>query len=234
MPHTLRFLLFTPLLFLLHAAAVHADAGPDYNQVSFSVAVSETVDNDLLHAVLYAEREGSDPAILANQVNRGIEWALEEVRREPLVKVQTSGYQTHPVYHKGAIAGWRVTQSISLESGDTAALSALIGRLQQRLAVRQLDFRISDLTRDAAEARLIGRAMAAFSQRAALIAAQLERRDYRIITLNLRTGGGRPPQPMLRSMAMASADAGPTAPSLEAGTQEVTVTVDATVELSVN
>jgi len=208
-------------------AAWAGDEESHYDRVNLSASASDEVENDLLVAVLFEQREGQDPASLAAQVNRAIAAGLERAKRIPGVKVQTLDYRTTPVYRKAVLSGWRVRQSIRLESRDTAALGRLIGDLQASLQVQSIDYRISEERRARAEDGLIKRALAGFGQRAKLIAGELGRPGYRVVSLNVATQGA-PMQPMRLRMMAADAMA---APALEPGTQQLNVSVSGTVEL---
>jgi predicted secreted protein len=148
------------------------------------------------------------------------------------VKVQTLDYETLPVYQKNVVTGWRVRQSLRLEGRDAAAVSELIGALQERLVLEHVAYEVSPEQRKAVEDRLIAEAIAHFEARARLVADGLKRRSYRLVELNVDTGGGITPFPRQRAMSMAMAEAAPAPPALEAGTQTVTVGVSGEIELS--
>lgn len=204
-----------------------------YDRVNFSVSVNEEVENDTVTAVLYAQREGSGAGALADMVNKDITWAVELAKKAPALKVQSGGYQTFPVYSKQTLTGWRVRQSIVLETRDPAALSELLGQLQQRIAIQSIAYSISPERRQAVEKQLISAALARFQERAEMITGQFKRPDFRIVNLDINTGGGPPVRPMGRGAMMMAAEAAPSPPTLEAGTDMVTVTVHGTIELQV-
>ena len=205
---------------LASAAVAEEDKPLTYDRVSLSAAAESEVPNDLLTAVLFAQREGSEASRLAQEVNRAIDWGVEEAKKVPQVKVRTLEYRTHPVYNKQTLSGWRVRQSIRLESADASLLSELVGRLQKRLAVDSIAYKLSPERRRQAENELIERALAAFTERAKLIAKQLWRPEYRLVKVDVNTGG-TVPRPVYRSATMAMrADAAPS-PAIEPGTQTV-------------
>jgi predicted secreted protein len=202
-----------------------------YDRVSLGYGASREVENDTLVAVLYAQREGGDTARLADEVNKAVTKALERAKQVEGVKVQTLDYHTSPVYQQQNIAGWRVTQSLRLESQDAGRLGRLVGDLQKDLAVQSVSYTVSPAQRRTAEDALIGEAVQGFEKRAALVASQLGRSSYRLVSLEVDTGGGAVPRPVMlqaRGMAIA-AEAAP--PAFDAGTQTLTVTVRGTVEL---
>ncbi len=212
------------------AGLAHDDQGPTHNRISLSVDASDEVDNDLLVATLGIQREGSRAAPLADEVNRAINGALAEARKLAVVKVQTQSYQTSPVYRNNTLSGWRVSQSIRLESKDSAELSELIGRLQDKLALQSIGFEVSDEARRAADEVLIKEALSRFRERAAMITDQLGRRSYRIIQADVNTHGFQP-APRVRGMAM-RAEAAVATPQFEAGTQTLRINVGGQIELS--
>jgi predicted secreted protein len=218
---------------VLAGAAVAAEEKPlTYDRVSLSAAAESEVPNDLLTAVLFAQREGSEASRLAQEVNRAIDWGVEEAKKVPQVKVRTLEYRTHPVYNKQTLSGWRVRQSIRLESADASLLSELVGRLQKRLSVDSIAYKLSPERRRQAENELIERALAAFTGRAKLIAKQLGRPEYRLVKVDVNTGS-TVSRPIYRTSAMAMrVDAAPP-PAIEPGTQTVQVQVNGTIELRV-
>ncbi len=216
---------------VLCATVVSAVEEPlTYDRIELSVSAETDVENDTLIAVLYAQRQGPDAAALAGEVNREVSQAVAAAKEVPGIRVQTLGYQTNPVYEKQRLSGWRVQQSIRLESRDAARISALIGDLQARLAVQSIGYSVSPEVRRQEEDRLISEAITRFEQRAELVARQLGRAGYRLVRLAVETSEVAPPPQPFRAMAMeASLAASP--PVLEAGTQKVEVRVRGSVEL---
>jgi predicted secreted protein len=220
-------------LFVLIGPAAAATDGRDpltYDRVTLAAAATREVDNDTLVVTLAAQREGGDPGRLADEVNRTVRKALDQARTVEGVRAQTLDYQTTPVYRDQQVVGWRVSQSLRLESEDEARLGTLLGELQKDLAVRSVDYAVSPARRAEAEESLTREALDAFSRRAQLVAQQLGRPGYRLVEIVVETAGEPLPRPMPMAMrAAAMAEAAP--PALEAGTQTVTVTARGTVEL---
>jgi predicted secreted protein len=216
---------------LLCLANAWADTTPlTYDRISLAVTAGEDVENDTLISLMYAQKEGNDPSRLATEVNRLIKNAIEMAKGESAVKVQTMEYNTSPVYRNQVLSGWRVRQSIRLESRDAAALSNLIGRLQADLGVGSISYAVSPERRRGAENELVKSAIADFRQRADMVTEQMGRSGYRLVQMNVNTSG-LGPIPVARSSRgmMMAAEAPP--PALEAGTRRVEVRVDGTIEL---
>jgi len=218
-------------LLTLFSLAVQGDQPLTYDRINLAVSAGREVENDTLVSVMYAQEEGNNPSRLSDRINRAISTAVEQAKRNPRIQVQTLEYSTTPVYRKQALSGWRVRQSIRLESRDGAALSELIGSLQSSLAVGSISYTISPERLKATEEELIGEAVAAFSARAQMVASQLGRKGYRLVQMNLNTPGHVPQPRQMRGVAMAmSGDAAP--PTLEAGSRRVEVHINATIELN--
>ena len=215
---------------LQSAAAVAADT-PAPPTVELSAEAGGAAANDLAVAVLYAERSGTSAAAVAREVNRDIAAALELARAQGAVKVQSGNVSTWPVYGKdgqGRITAWRMRSELRLESTDTAAMSELVGKLQQSLALAHITMDPAPETRRKAVADVTVDALRAFETRAQLIADTLGRR-YRIAHLAVGDHGLQPPpMPRMRAAVMA-AEAAP-AP-LEGGESRVSVHVSGRIEL---
>lgn len=215
---------------LQSAPALAADT-PAPPTVELAAEASGPAANDLAVAVMYAERSGASAAAVAREVNRDIAAALELARAQGAVKVQSGNVSTWPAYGKdgqGRITAWRMRSELRLESTDTAAMSELVGKLQESLALAQLSMEPAPETRRKAVSDVTVDALRAFEARAKLIADTLGRR-YRIAHLSVGQHGLQPPpMPRMRAAAMA-AEAAP-AP-LEGGESRVSVQVGGRIEL---
>lgn len=219
------------LLISVHAVNA-AEEQLTYDRVNLSAGASAKVENDVLIAVLYFQKEGDDLPALSNEVNTVIGKAIEQCKKAPNVTVQTMGYFSSPVHKKIQLVGWRVRQSIRLESKDTARLIKLIGELQNKLAVESISYDVSPESRKKAEEKLVSQAIVAFNQRAQLITKDLGRSKYRLVRINVNTLSDtiRP----LRSRGGAMmAEASVKAPAIEAGQQKIQVNIQGTIELQV-
>ena len=145
------------------------------------------------------------------------------------VKAQSAGYQTFPVYDKNRVARWRVRQELRIESGDFAAATELIGKLQATLMISGLNLSVSGESRRKAENALIGEALAAFDERARVVRDAMKAKGYRMRDLQVSTGGA-PPRPML-SMARQMSAESVAQPAIEPGSTRILVTVSGTVQL---
>lgn len=221
--------LVTVLAFSLASFGAPAQAPAEalFNLVTLRADAQREVPNDLLGAVLAAEAEGPDPALLAGEVNRAMQAALTTGKGYRGVTLRSGGYQTLPVYDKGKVVRWRVRQELRLQSTDLPAATELIGKLQATLTVRSMALSVSPEQRRQAENALYAEALAAFEERARLVRDALKAKAYRVRDLDVSGGGGGGPVPVFARAALSA----PSAPAVEAGSTLISVAVSGTIQL---
>ncbi|WP_374328282.1 SIMPL domain-containing protein [Azonexus sp.] len=199
--------------------------------VDLAAEASRPAVNDQVQAVVYVEARGANPALLARQVNQEIAGALQLIRGKAGVQAKSGNQSTYPVYgREQKIEGWQMRSELVLESRDLAAVSELLGELQQRkLAVGQVSQMPSPETRRKVEDEATRDAIRAFQARAEVIAAALGK-SWKIKQLAVSQQGGPQPMPVFRATKAMLADAAP-AP-LEAGESQLTTTVSGQIELA--
>jgi predicted secreted protein len=228
--HPLAIALF--VVFSVTKPAIAHEVPQSYDRINFQVNAVEEVANDTLVAVMYSERSGQKPSAIADEVNRNIHWAVDLAKKSNTIKVQTLDYRQDPLYNNQSISGWKVRQSIRLESLDAESLSALIGEMQERLSVASLRYTVSPTRRDEVERRLIAEALNRFKSRGEQIKVELGRTDYRIVNIDVVTSGQSSAPIRMRAAAMME-DGAVAAPSIEPGVQTVSVQVSGTIELTI-
>jgi predicted secreted protein len=222
---------FTALLLtgLFFSNAWAHDDETHYDRIHLSVSATAQLENDTMVATVVAQEEGSQAAQLSSLVNKRIRRALELVKKHPEIKHQTNAYSTNPIYSKDKIKGWRVSQSLRLESKDMALMSDVLGKLQSDLALQSMQFTVSPASKNKQDEKLIDQALEAFEKRAQQVVKKLGRNNYKIVDINISTSGtgGIRPQYQMRAMAMDAESA----PAISAGEQTVHVTVSGNIEL---
>ncbi|MDE1166922.1 MAG: SIMPL domain-containing protein [Pseudomonas sp.] len=205
---------------------------PRYNQISLRAEVSQEVPRDLMLVTLYSEAQDADPAKLAAQITQTLNKALGQAREVKDVKISQGSRNSYPIYDdKGQkITGWREHAELRLESANFPALSKLTGELLQDLKMGNMSFTVSPKARTASEDALLKDAVDAFKARAQLTTQALGGKGYKVVNMNLNSSGYQPPFPRAAMMMKASADAAPT-PEVEAGTSQVTMNADGTIEV---
>ncbi len=212
--------------------ALFSIAAPAGTTIDLTAEASRPAANDMVRATVFAEASGSNPAELARRANQDIAEGLKVIKAKPGISVKSGRQSTFPVYGQGQkIEGWRMHSELVLESRDTAAVSELLGQLQQmRLAVSGVSQLPTPETRRKVEDEATREAISAFRQRAAVVAEVLGK-PYKIRHLSIQQSGQMPPMPMFRaSRATLAADAAP--PPLEAGESLLTTNVSGQIELA--
>lgn len=222
-----------PWLFFLILLGIVAPCGAaetaEFNQVTFSVQAETELPNDLAEVVLAAQTENADPSRAAEEINNTMAWALNQIHGRDDISATSGAYQTFPVYDKTRLDHWRVTQILMLRSKRIEALNTLVGKLQQRLQVRNMRFTVSPEQRRASDSRLIDQALERFKTRALGIQKRLEAKGYKIVSLKVDTSGNHVPIPMEHLTMARIESAAPVAS--EAGTSRRTVSIHAVIQL---
>jgi predicted secreted protein len=227
LPHILSTILICSSLCFSNAWA-HEDK-THYDRIHLSVSATAQLENDTMVVVVYAQEEGSQVAELSGVVNKRIRWGLDLVKKHPEIKHQSDNYSSTPVYSNNKIKGWRVKQSLRLESQDMALMSDVLGKLQNDLAIQSMQFVASPGSKNKQDKKLIDEALAAFENRAQQVVKKLGRKNYKIVDINISTSGtgGVRPQYQMRAMVMDAESS----PAISAGEQKVSVTVSGKIEL---
>lgn len=217
------------LLFPVFASTVYAhDNEPIFNQVNLQAQAEREIPNDQLTVLLAVEEEGKEAVKIANKINQDMAWALKIVGNKETIESRTLTYNTYPIYDKRTVIGWRAVQQLELKSTSITDLSELVGKLQDRLQVKNMRFSPTPETRVQYENDLIEEAMIAFKQRVEIIKKHMDEKNVRVVNMHVTTGGGhnRPVYAESRMMAMDSKSA----PAVEAGTSRITVSVSGSVQ----
>jgi predicted secreted protein len=192
------------------------------------------VANDEALASFYVEVQDADLGRAQSQVNQRMAEATAALKRaDPRAEVQTSGYQSYPVYRDNTRkpVGWRVRQGVTLRTGDLAGLPRTVTAAQQHVALGGIDFRLSRAARDRVGAELIQQAVANLNSRIAAAAQAMQVPAARIRTEELDFGGRgfeRPPMMAMARSAPMAADS-VAEPQFEAGRSLQQLTVSARV-----
>lgn len=201
--------------------------------VDLTAEASRPATNDMVRATVFAEASGNNPAELARRVNQEITEGLKVIKAKPGILVKSGRQSTFPVYGQNQkIDSWRIHSELILESRDAAAVSELLGQLQQmRLAVSGVSQLPTPETRQKVEDEATREAIAAFRQRAAVVAEVLGK-PYTIRHLSIQQSGQMPPMPIMRASRAMAANAAPPPVPMEAGESLVTTTVSGQVEVA--
>lgn len=220
------------LLFLAGSAAAQVPAapvagptmaGPTMLHLSATGSVQATP--DLLVADLVAQATATTPAAAQRRVNAMIAAGLQTARTVAGIDVQAIGYTVGPADEKNT--SWTAQQTLELRGGDGPGLLDLVGRLQATgLAAGSIDWQLSPAARRRAEADATADALRQLQSRSGAAATTLGLKPGRITDVRL-DDSGMPfqPRPMMMRAAVMEA------PQASQGTQAVTATASADVEL---
>lgn len=226
-----RILLAVAMIAAACGARAQDKAEALFNLVNLTAQAEREVANDTMTAVLAVDNEGTDPAALADGVNRAMREALKVAEGFRNVKSRSLNYQTWPVYdNKQRITRWRVRQELRLESRDFTQATELIGKLQSTLVVSGLNVGLSPEARKQAENSLIVEALAAFHERAGIVRDAQKAKSYRVKDLQVASGGGIQPR-MYAAQRGGVAAASVAAPAVEPGASTIQVNISGTVQL---
>lgn len=220
------------LFFAICISASNAQALDEptlFNQMHVQAQVERDVVNDEIQSLLVSEHQGKNASDLSDRVNQDMKWALSKVTLYKDIEVSTCAYQTYPIYKDNDVVGWRVSQEIQLISRNMARQSEVIGELQEKSQVRQMQFSASKQTRDQIENELIEEAMQAFKRKVEIIRKHMQDKDYRIVNLHINSNGQQL-QPMQAQRGMMQSMEMVSAPTVEAGTSNINVTVSGSVQ----
>lgn len=207
---------------------------PQYDVYQLSASAQIDVPNDLMTVTMVAEATGSDAAVLANNINASMGWAVSKLKPFTAIDTRTLDYQTHPQYERGGsrIKGWVASQSIRLETDNFEQAAKAIQLLQERLQVRGMYLSAKPATRKKAEDQLINTALSAFKARALLVQTNMGAPAYRVMNLSINTSdrGGRRSQSSNHRGAIEQLSVS-SAPVIESGTSQVSISVDGQIQL---
>ncbi len=201
-------------------------------QASLNAQASAVIAQDTVTITLAAEL--SDPS--QAKVNTNLAKLLDSVMQEAKaaakdnakIKVSSGNYRLWPFHDKnGKISNWQGRGEIFIESGDFAAASDLAGKLADRMPISDLNFSVSPAARAQQEQILLKDAAKAFQDRAQALTEAFGFSSYTIRNIDLG-GAGAQYQPAPRMMSMA---ADKVSAPLEAGTEQVTLSVRGSIFL---
>lgn len=204
-----------------------------FNQIDIAADASREVQNDLMFATLFVEATDPNPTALAAMLNKTTNDALKIAPEFKATKMRSGSYQTFPQSDRaGKITGWRGRAEVKLEGRDFREIGNLIGRLQQSMQLGGITFGVSPELRRQSQDELITEAIAAWRARGDLVRQSIGGRAVKIRRMSVTTGSGAGPRPMI---AMRAADSSMTAsapaPQFEAGTSQIQVNVQGTIEV---
>jgi predicted secreted protein len=221
---------------VLLAGAPHASAqiDPDMrDHVIFSVSRGTKLANDEMTVVFAATHTAVEAAEAADQVNRDIRWARDQIGDDERFRVRSGSYATHETLTPQKQKRWRAQQKLIVASKDFDALRTLVGTLQARVNLQSVGFALTPEARIETERGLVKQALEAFREEAELIRTSLGASGYAIVELRLNMSA-QDPQRQYSSGGVVQGGVSRAAvapPVLEGGSSDVFVHVHARIQL---
>lgn len=192
-------------------------------------AVTE-VARDTVRLTLAAEVSDASQAAVAAALTATVDSVMKQARGKEKIKVSSGNYHVWPMNDKdGRISNWRGRAEIVLESTDFEAVSRLAADVADRMPISNMAFSVAPRERARHEAELLAEAAAAFRGRAEALAKAFGYDSYSIREIRLG-GAGAAYQPEARRMMSMAADAAMAVP-MEAGTEQISLSVEGTIFL---
>ena len=207
---------------------------PDLQNIAqLSASATVEVQQDLLTIAMGTSRDGSDAAVVQNQLRVALEAALTEAKKtaQPgLMDVRTGNFSLYPRYAKdGKINGWRGTTELLLEGRDFPRITAAAGKIQT-LTLGQIGFALSREARARVEGEAQSQAIAGFKAKAAQVAESFGFSSYSLREVTINANDQGPVRPRMMAMDAKSVISDAPIP-VEAGKSTVLVNVTGSVQM---
>ena len=207
---------------------------PLQNVAQLSASGSVEVQQDLLSIAMSTTRDGSDAAVVQNQLKLALDAALTEVKKtaQPgLMDVRTGNFSLYPRHGKdGKINGWQGSTELVLEGKDFPRITAAAGKIQT-LTLGNVSFALSREQHAKVEGEAQTLAIERFKVKAGEIARSFGFGGYTLREVAINANDqGYPPRPRMMAM-QAKAEMSDSVIPVEAGKSTVLVTVSGAVQM---
>lgn len=240
--------LFAAFLMLPAAAMAQEDVKlvkPGETIISLNASEQMQIQQDVLQGSLRIEIDGKNPKEVQDKINKAMASALEFAKATPTVKASTGQYYVYSYDPNPQPPGqnlrdakarlvWKGSQTIDLNSKDSAALLELAGKIQEAgFVMNGLNYTLSPEQQEIHKDTLMVAALQKLQKRAEVAAKALGKSGYDIVELNIDNAGPVMPMPVMYKSARMemAADAGMAAPVAQSGEQTVSLNVNARILL---
>ncbi len=221
------------LLLMVGGQSMSAESGDTiYDQYTLQASAEGEVINDLMVVHLRVEHEDRDAKALAERVNQDMAWALEQLKPYELIDSKTQNYSTYPKYEQNRIVGWRSSQTVEVQGSDFEQIKEALQKLQSKLQIQHMQFLPRDETRKQIEDNLIREALDNFKHRAAIVQENMGAQSFRVMQININTGGRNPARMrMQQTQAAGMSRSLESAPAVEGGESKISVSISGQIQL---
>lgn len=204
----------------------------NYNLVRLSYKAEQQVENDIMRVTIVASGQAENSKDVSDKVNDDMAWALMKVRGKKFVRSQTLGYQTYPQYKNRVIVSWSASQQLLLESTSVVELTALVGVLQEKLKVQNIQFQVSTQVKKTVNDDLLVLGIGGFREKADLIVKSMGGKEYKVVSMDVNENGK---SPMVnyknRQMDLAMSSASSSTPVVESGESNLAIDVSGSIQI---
>ncbi len=203
-----------------------------YDQYTLQASAEGDVVNDLMVVHLRVEHEDRDAKALAERVNQEMAWALEQLEAFERIDTKTQNYNTSPKYEQNRVVGWRSSQTLEIQGSDFEQIKEALQKLQSKLQIQHMQFLPRDETRKQIEDNLIREALDNFKHRAAIVQENMGAKTFRVMQININTGGRNPARMrMQHTQAAGMSRSLESAPAVEGGESKISVSISGQIQL---
>ncbi len=217
-------------------AKKYMDSLPITRIVNVSAEGKVTISPDIAKFSFSVVSEGTDPEILANNNNKNMNAAIDFVKSQGIDEkdIKTIQYDLSPRYEydrerkKTFISGYTFTQTVLVKIRDLNKVAKVLGGLPE-LGINQISsisFEVDDPEKYLTEAR--DKAFEKAKEKAKEMAAQNGTNLGEVISFSEY---GQPISYYGNYEILGKGGAAPTAPSIQPGTQDITVNVNVTYRI---
>ena len=203
------------------------------NVAQLSASATVEVQQDLLSMTLSTTRDGTDSAVVQNQLKQALEAALAEAKKtaQPgLMDVRTGNFSLYPRYGKdGKINGWQGSTELVLEGRDFPRITAAAGKIQT-LTLGNVGFGLSREQRARVEGDAQAQAIERFKAKASEVARSFGFSGYTLREVSVNANDQGPVRPRMMAMEAKTAMSDSPIP-VEAGKASVLVNVSGSVQM---
>ena len=204
--------------------------------LNLSASAVQQASQDWLRVVVRTTLDGADAMGVQRQLKKALDEALQQLGQQVQprqLEVSTGAFGVQPRYSdKGRVIGWQGQADLVIEGRDFARVAQAVAQVP-RMPVESAQFSLSREGRQKLEAEVQSQAVQSFRQRAQALAADFGFSGYALRQVSVSTAD-RPAVPVMQARLMdagTAAAAGAAPIPLQAGQDEVRITVSGSIQL---
>ncbi|WP_071058420.1 SIMPL domain-containing protein [Pelistega sp. MC2] len=204
----------------------------DQTVINLSASVQEEVKPDVVRLTLSKQLQGTNQQELTTQLNKAINAVLEKGKADPDLTIRNGDYGFWSVGDKEKEISWVMRGEVIVTSKDFAKAQAFIAMNKDMMTLDNIQFILSEESRNKVEEKLIANVAEAFNKKASAVAKAFGSQTYHINSIQLNNNAGRQPRMYAAAAATTySSKSADDAVNLEGGKVEVNVTADGQISL---